>query len=221
MDREQEQFFENEYEDRAPAAQGDMDQQDGAQGAYETDDDHTYLMKLLDYLQAALEEGSVVPLTGKRLVDTGMCLDILKDIRGNLPLAIQYAEQVMRDRNHMLMDADRVADGKIATAENHASATVQAADQRAKEIIDEAENRADNIVKTAETHARGLVDQHNIKIIAQNEARDIVNDARAEANDRRQAAAAYCEDMHHNTEKALQRALEVVKGHRQQLSDNR
>jgi hypothetical protein len=71
-------------------------------------------MNLLDYLQDAIENGSSVPLTGKRLVDAAMCLDIIKDIRGNLPLAIQYAEQVMRDRDRILSTAERTAASKIS-----------------------------------------------------------------------------------------------------------
>ena len=223
MDRNQDNFYESDYDHRGmeTGASEMAYQPESVQPPYESDDDHTYLMKLLDFLQAALEDGGAVPLIGKRLVNSSMCLDILKDIRGNLPLAIQYADQVMSDRTRILSEAERAAEAKMAAAESRATATLQSMDDRCRELIEEAEDRADNIVKTAETHARGLVDNHNITIAAQNEAREITNGARAEANDRRQAAAAYCEDMHRNTEKALQHALEIVKNHRQQLDEPR
>ena len=66
------------------------------------EDDHTHLMTLLGYLEDAFQHGSVMPLTGKRLVDTQMCMEILDDVRGNLPLAVQYSEQVLRDRENIL-----------------------------------------------------------------------------------------------------------------------
>ncbi len=221
MDRENNPFFEEENDTAEMAAQNERQVAPAAQPNYESDDDHTYLMKLLDYLQDAMEFGSVVPLTGKRLVDANMCIDIIKDIRGNLPLAIQYAEQVMRDRERILTNAERTASNKLAGADSRADAVIKEADAHAQQIINEAEDRADKIIKSAEIHARGLIDQHAIKVAAQNEGRDIVNAARAEANDKRQAASAYCEDMHLNTEKALQHAMDIVRGHRQSLSENR
>lgn len=218
MDQE---FFDQKYDKPQDTNANQDEVQEQPQAGYqESDDDHSYLMKLLDYLQDAMEYGSVVPLTGKRLVDANMCVDIIKDIRGNLPLAIQYAEQVMRDRERILTNAERTASNKIASADSRADAALKEADAHAQSIINEAEDRAAKIIKSAEIHARGLVDQHAIKISAQNEARDILNDARAEANDKKQAASAYAEDMHINTEKALQHAIEIVRGHRQQIAGN-
>lgn len=214
MDRDQDMFFEEEKGLENIAPQQDVQPQGGYQ---ESDDDHTYLMKLLDYLQDAVEYGSVVPLTGKKLVDADMCMDIIKDIRGNLPLAIQYADQVMRDRERILTSAERTAQNKVESANARANAAMDDADRRAQQIIAEAEGRADKIIKDAEIRARAMVDQNQIKIAAQNEAREIVNEARAEANDRRLQAGAYAEDMHINTEKALQHAMDVVRQHRQQL----
>ena len=220
MDRDQDKFYDEEFDKReAPARPAIDDEQDiqSPPSEMETDDDHEYLMKLLDYLEGAMEGGSVVPLTGKRLVDANMCIDIIKDIRGNLPLAVLYAQQVMQDRDRILSDAQRTAKNKLASADSRANAAIEEADTHARQILNEAEDRANQIIKTAEIHARGLVDQHAIKISAQNEARDIVNEARADANDKRQAAGDYCDDLHHDTEKALQTALDIVRSHRQQL----
>ncbi|MEG2858435.1 MAG: hypothetical protein RSA12_00930 [Clostridia bacterium] len=229
MDRDQDMFFDEgprkadnsgKAGKSAPQAQA---AQEGAQGGapYETnDDDHTYLMTLLNYLQDAIEYASVVPLTGKRLVDTDMCMDILKDIRGNLPLAIQYAEQVMRDRENILVSAERTAANKLQSADVRVSASIDEAEKRSQQMIDEAQGRADKIIKDAEIRARAMIDQNAIKIAAQNEARAIVNEARAEANERKLEASAYGEDMLINVEKELQRAAEMVRQRRQAMGGN-
>ena len=217
MDRDQDNFFE---EDRKPRAQAEPRPGQGAEGAppYESDDDHTYLMNLMDYLQDAIEGGSAVPLTGKRLINAEMCLDILKDIRGNLPLAIQYAEQVLHDRERILSTAERTAASKIQSADVRANAALDDAADRSQEILEQAESRADKIIKDAEIRARAMIDQHAITIAAQNEAREIVNEARAEASEKRLEASAYSENLMINVEKELQRAQDMIRQRRQQLT---
>jgi hypothetical protein len=215
MDRDQDKFFD---EEQAPKQAEQFSEQAQGEPPYETDDDHTYLMKLLDYLQDAIEFGSAVPLTGKRLVDAEMCLDIIKDIRGNLPLAIQYAEQVMRDRERILSTAERNAASKISSADVRANAALDDASARSQELMEQAESRADKIIKDAEIRARAMIDQHAVTAAAQNEAREIVNEARAEANERRLDASAYSENLMINVEKELQRACDMIRQRRQQLS---
>ncbi len=215
MERDQDKFFEDE---RKPQKQGEQRPEPQGDGApYENDDDHTYLMNLLDFLQDAIEGGSSMPLTSKKLVDATMCLDIIKDIRGNLPLAIQYAEQVMRDRERILATAERTAASKIQSADVRANAALDDAAARSQEILEQAESHADKIVKDAEIRARAMIDQHQVTATAQNEAREIVNDARAEANERRLAASAYSEELMINVEKELQRACDMIRQRRQQL----
>jgi vacuolar-type H+-ATPase subunit H len=217
MDRDQDKFLENERKPRQQAEQR-PEQPTENTPPYENDDDHTYLMNLLDYLQGAIESGSSVPLTGKRLVDAMMCLDIIKDIRGNLPLAIQYAEQVMRDRERILSNAERTATSKIQSADVRANAALDDASMRSQEIMEQAESRADKIIKDAEIRARAMIDQHAVTIAAQNEARDIVNEARAEASEKRLEASAYSENLMINVEKELQRACDMIRQRRQQLN---
>ena len=217
MDRDRDELRDEEY-------RGQPDEMENEQGS---DDELTRVMNLLFYLKKALMDGSSMPLTSKRLVDVTMCLHICGNIEENLPLAIQYADQVFEDREMILTqahrkvaEADRTAENKLESANARALAIVDKANQQAQQMLNDAEDRAKRIVVSAESHARGLVDQNAIKIAAQNEARDIINAARAEANDRRQSAGAYCDDLHIDTEKALQAALDIVRNHRQKMREN-
>jgi vacuolar-type H+-ATPase subunit H len=218
MDRDQDKFFEEDRKAVGKSAAERPEQPQESAPPYEADDDHTYLMNLLDFLQGAIENGSSVPLTGKRLVDATMCLDIIKDIRGNLPLAIQYAEQVMRDRERILSNAERSAASKIQAADVRANAALDDASARSQEIMEEAESHADKIIKDAEIRARAMIDQHQVTVAAQNEAREIVNEARAEASEKRLEASAYSENLMINVEKELQRAQDMIRTRRQQLN---
>ena len=217
MNRDQDNFFDEEpkAKDSGNAAGQEGYQDDGFSPGVE--DDHTHLMTLLSYLQDAVEHASVVPLTGKRLVDTEMCLTIINDIRGNLPLAIQYAEQVVRDRENILVSAERTAANKLQSADVRANAAIDDAAQRSQQMLEEAQSRADKIIKDAEIRARAMIDQNAIKIAAQNEARAIVNEARAEANERKLEASAYGEELLINVEKELQRAADMVRQRRQSM----
>lgn len=221
MDRDSDLFFDEEPKQERPSAAPEPEEAqrpEPAQEAPSGDDDHTYLMTLLNYLQQALEEAGVMPLTSKRLVDVNMCLDIIRDIRGNLPLAIQYAEQVMRDRENILVSAERTAANKLQSADARVNAAIDDASKRTKAMLDDAQSRADKIIMDAEIRARAMVDQNAIKVAAQNEARAIVNEARAEANERKLDASAYGEDMLINVEKELQRAAEMVRQRRQAMT---
>lgn len=213
MDKDQEMFFDDDRMD-------EDDVQESKAIAPSDDSDLSYFLQLLDYLQDAVEFGSSVPLTNKKLVDAEMCLDIIRDLRGNLPPAVQYAQQVIDDRDTILDSAERTAANKLSSAEVRVNAAIDDAGARSQQMIEEAEDRADKIIKDAEIRARAMIDQNAIKVAAQNEAREIVNEARAEANERQLEASAYGENLLHNVERELMRAVDMVRNKRQNLVDN-
>ncbi|MGI6235985.1 MAG: hypothetical protein ACOYI7_00365 [Candidatus Excrementavichristensenella sp.] len=216
MNHEQEHGFHMDPRQEAPA---NPEEQNDPSYQQIPEDDHTHLMTLLGYLEDAFQHGSVMPLTGKRLVDTQMCMEILDDIRGNLPLAIQYSEQVLRDRENILESAERTAANKLKAANVRADAAINDAEKRSQTIMEEAQARAEKIIGDAEIRARAMIDQNAIKIAAQNEGRAIINEARAEANERRLAASAYGESLLINVEKELQRVAEMVRQRRQSMNN--
>ena len=221
MDRNDDQFMNDDF-DTMPEDHPHQNEPQNDNPQPVADNDQEYLMQLLAFLRDRLSNASSMPLTNKRLVDAGECLEIVDDIERNLPAAIQYAQQVVDERSRIIADAKRVvANGelsvksKIDAAHARSEKIIDDAHMEAQRTIEEADERAINIIKGGETHARGLIDQNAIKLAAQNEARSIVNEARAEANDRRQAAAAYCDDLHIDAERVLQSAIDLIRKHRQ------
>lgn len=185
------------------------------------DDERTNLMTLLSFLEDALTRSRTVPMTNKRMIDANMCIDIINDIRSNLPLAVQYSEQMLRDRERILRSAEQTAANRLASAEVRANAALDDAQERADRILADAQTHADNIVKDAEVRARAMIDQNTIKLEAQKEAQEIVNEARLEAHERRSQAADYCDKLLRDAEETLSAAYDDVRRNRQALGQNR
>jgi hypothetical protein len=57
------------------------------------------VMVLIELLDEALNNASSLPLTAKKLVDVDKCLDIISDLRINLPDDIKDAERIVADKN--------------------------------------------------------------------------------------------------------------------------
>ena len=102
------------------------------------------LLELLEYLDDELSRAAAVPLTGKRLVDAEKCLDIVSELRVNLPDDVKDAEVIVRDRDAILAEAHQQADQIIAEAQQQfeqmvaAHAVTQEAQRRANAIVSEA-----------------------------------------------------------------------------------
>ena len=109
------------------------------------------IMVLIELLDETLQEASSLPLTGKKLVDVDKCLDIIRDLRINLPEDIKDAEQIVADKDGILNDA-----------ENEAQSIVDEAERRFKAILDEheitrrARDGADEIIARANADAQEI-----------------------------------------------------------------
>lgn len=201
-------------EEQQPQEQFDLPYSDG-------DDERTNLMNLLNFLEEELTRARPVPMTNKRMLDAAMCIDIINDIRSNLPLAIQYSEQILRDRERMLSAAEQTAANRLASADVRANAALDDAHERAERIRSDAQIHADNIVKDAELRARALIDQNTIKLEAQKKAAEIINSAKLEAQERRAQAADYCDQLLRDAEETLSVAYDEVRRSRQLLGQAR
>lgn len=109
------------------------------------------IMGLLDYLQDELEKASNMPLSSKALVDREKSLNIVSDIRQNLPREIMEAQSIQSEKNQILYDAEKEAEAIIADAEAKARKLVET-----EEITRLAALRAEEILTSAHTSAREI-----------------------------------------------------------------
>ena len=56
------------------------------------------ILSLLDVLEDELERGTNLPIGNRALVNKGKCLEIIRDIRLNMPEEIKQAEWIKMER---------------------------------------------------------------------------------------------------------------------------
>ena len=194
---------------------------DAALLAYAKQFDGAELDSLLDFLVKALTQAPSVPLSGKRMVNVDMCLDIIEDIRNCLPDAVRYSQQIVDNRDRLIREAQIESKRTINNAQAEANAKVQAADaransaiedatRRAQSMVNDAENRANQIIEEAHMRARAMIEQSEIMRHAHDEAAQLCNDARAEANEQRLQASRYAEELLRELERDIQSTLDAV-----------
>jgi len=123
------------------------------------------IVELLNILEEELEASKKGFLSDKRLVDADKCLDTLDEIRVNLPLEMERAANIMKERRQILIDAENEAQQCIDAAQKHAedlvseTEIIRLAQLEAKEIVDLAKQNAKDIRYSARTYATELMEE--------------------------------------------------------------
>ena len=76
------------------------------------------IFTLLESLEDIIETSRNVPFSTKGLVDKEEILDLIKEIRIKLPDELKQAKWVKEERQRILMEAQKEADGIVKEAEN-------------------------------------------------------------------------------------------------------
>ena len=82
------------------------------------------VLQLLEELEEIAENSSKVPLTGKALVDTEDILEIIKEIRIELPEELQRAQWINDERNRLISEAENERSIMLADARAQADAMI-------------------------------------------------------------------------------------------------
>ena len=205
---EEEFAEEEEFQEGEPEEEYEQDgvEEDGGEVEEST------LDQLLRFLTSTLNEGKQVPLqNGKRIVNVPMCLDIIEDIRNSMPDDVRWAQGILDQRKRTLSDAKAMADSRVKAADARANAALDNANREAQRIVHEAEDRAAEIIEQAQKRARAMIDQSEIMRLAHEEADQICEDARADANDQRLNATRYAETLLGELERDVQATLDAVR----------
>ncbi|MBE5766966.1 MAG: ATP synthase F0 subunit B [Clostridiales bacterium] len=188
-----------------------------------------HFFTLFDYLRAEIENApSNFMSRGKGMIDVEVCMDMLNDMYKTLPVAVRGASKVYQEQENILANARKEearilnsaevrarnqldnanvrADNIIATAEEQAQRTIANAEARAERMIEEAREQVEEMVSETEIMRR-----------ATDDARTIVNQAMAEASDKRLAAAGYAEDIMEELDKLLLEMSDRVRARRSNI----
>ena len=82
------------------------------------------IFSLLEKLEDVVENGWVVPLTGKTMVDKKEMIELLKEIRVMLPDEIKQAKWIKEERERIIAEAQKDADAIVKEAENRIIAMI-------------------------------------------------------------------------------------------------
>ena len=122
------------------------------------------IFTLLETLEDLIENGRSLPFSSKVIVDKEGILDLIKEIRLKLPDEIKQAKWIKEERQRILVEAQKEADGIVKEAENRIIAMIdeheitrKAYDQKT-EIIETANEMSREISKGTKEYANSLLE---------------------------------------------------------------
>jgi vacuolar-type H+-ATPase subunit H len=171
----------------------------------------------LNTLEEVVLTSTKIPFTGKTLVDEEELLDQLDLIRLNLPAAFQKAQDIIRERDEIIAEAEDYAQQIAAMAEQRAAqmmnetGIVQQAQREAQQIRQEVQQDCDTL------QSQTLNDLEQWRQETRQELDEMRQQALAEQREIQQGADQYADSVLGDTEQRLTEMLRVIRNGRQQL----
>ncbi len=109
------------------------------------------VLELLEELEEIVDTAAGFPLTGKIMVDSQELLEIVREIRAELPDEIQQAQWIKNERERIIAEARTQYEAVIEDAQKQADALVENND-----ITVKAKMRADELMRITENTAKQL-----------------------------------------------------------------
>lgn len=146
----------------------------------------------LDLIEEILDKGTTIPFSSKIAVDVDAIRTYVGDIRFELPVEIEKAQDIVDHYNSILKKASTEASVATSTAQKQADEIVGAAKEHAKGLVDNAEANASSKIAAATEQARRMVEASEVARLAQeysdkvrsqatDEAAEIVKNAKTQA----------------------------------------
>ncbi len=121
------------------------------------------IFTLLETLEDLLERSRAIPFSGKAIVNKEEMLEIIKEIRLKLPDELKQAKWVKEERQRIIEEAQKEADGIVKEAENRIISMIdeheitrKAYEQKA-EIIETANEMSREISKGTKDYADNVL----------------------------------------------------------------
>ncbi len=113
--------------------------------------------ELLDEIEEILESSKVVPFSTKVSIDKDELYDILGEIRMKLPNELKQSQWVIEERNKIIIDAQKEADGILKTAEERMARMIDE-NEVTKQAYEQATTIIDSAKKTSKDMRMGAVE---------------------------------------------------------------
>lgn len=177
------------------------------------------VLDLLEDLEDLIENGSSIPLTGRVVLDREDLLELVKDIRLQLPDEIKQAKWIKEERNKIL-----------AEAQDESERITKEAQSRYQNIVTTAKDEENRIINNTMVRVDELVEEEEIYVVAKEKSTEIVNDANLkaqeilkkahdEANDLKLGSLEYADRLLSEVQKNLRTTMETIDENREELKD--
>ncbi|MDR0272855.1 MAG: hypothetical protein LBI27_06020 [Clostridiales bacterium] len=160
------------------------------------------LLDYLDDIEEVLESSKSLPFTNKISVEKERVLDILNEIRLNLPDDIRSAQRILGDHDRIVAEAERKSQAILESAENEAKIRTNN-----HEIFRRASDQASETVEEAKRNARDL------RLNAMDYADSMLKDA----EDQVKEYMSNIEEQHKKVMDYFNQLIDVIYENRQQL----
>lgn len=124
----------------------------------------TSVNELVDMLFNMIDEAKNAPFSGEKcVIERDKALDLLDEIKGQLPVELAEARKIVNARNDYLAGAKREADDIRSRAESEAKRMVEndevmgAARKKAAEMMRQAEDRTKQLKRTTNEYCEDLL----------------------------------------------------------------
>lgn len=143
-------------------------------------------MELVDELEDLVETASQVPLTGKIMIDREDIIEIISDLRNEVPQEVEEASKVNKNRESIIEDAKAEAEKMVGMARAKAEEYINEddlvikANERAEEILSKANEESLQIREGARDYADELLENTQVNL---SEIIKMLNENRRELRD--------------------------------------
>lgn len=128
------------------------------------------ILRLVDDLEDIIETSNTIPLTGKIMVEKEEIINIIEQLRRELPQEITEATQIRNDKEIIIDNAHKEAQQIINAAKTHAEKLIDEdelvlkANERAEEVINQANHESEQIRHGARDYADELLENTQVNL---------------------------------------------------------
>ena len=167
--------------------------------------------KVLAQLREYLQNAKRVPLTNQCVIDRAVAQDFVQQLNTSMPDAIEEGERILDQKSSILADAKKHYENLTAEAEAKANKLRMESEQRAQAVVADASAHADQLVADAQRQAYALVSnaqrqadelvaQTAVMVRAEQQANEIVSNARGDAERMRLIVRDRCTELYKRCE---------------------
>ncbi|MBP5426728.1 MAG: ATPase [Clostridiales bacterium] len=121
------------------------------------------IFSILDTIEDVIQKSTTMPLTGKNLVDKEEILELLNEVRANLPNDLKEAKRILDRKDMILKDAQKKADEILSNVDRAVGIYIKEHDitkkayKQANDIVENAQRNAKEIRTGSREYAEGIL----------------------------------------------------------------